>query len=634
MHTTAQLSHDNVALRAAALSFTTKKAPNHPSSASTHPQKRAPTGSASTSPLSPLRRSNPPLWPHPRSASKEQRTVAQGSHRTPQTSPTHLRSASALTASQVAFTRSSILGQSTMEKELPSVKLRTRLFQDDTALAREDATVLPPSMHKATPEHSRPASPEKGHVDSSSIDGISALKNMFEDKGVKKSMSPALNPDHPLERRNRSNVSLTAAVLATQLSPQHSSSASRHGSPERVVSSSRSSPKHRRFHSENNVPQLVPPEQEHPHLQIGASYIRPRSSRESIVSGESSTDTTRSSALTAATLAQAASPARSPEKSPSRPAPVKAYKSHQPPQPPAPRRTKAYLPDAPHGTSYEGSATTNTKPLPPMQPRRSAVPLSSSTTSLPLFQRPSPSPPPLPERATRESSPAKHAALLSATPALSRKASITSIKTVRTGDSIPALAASLAPSRANTPGPRKQRTPAPAPPPPRRRRSLPLPPKPLLKETLRKPRKDPRSPSPKPPRTALAKHNHHAEALRHQWRWHITERERKRYEGLWAANRGLLQLPHQRNYVLNVVVRDIWRRSRLDPRTLGDIWDLVDRGQKGALSREEFCVGAWLIDQALKGKKVPTKVEESVWESVRVIVLPHSVPMQRGRRRR
>jgi len=61
---------------------------------------------------------------------------------------------------------------------------------------------------------------------------------------------------------------------------------------------------------------------------------------------------------------------------------------------------------------------------------------------------------------------------------------------------------------------------------------------------------------------------------------------------------------------------------------------LVDRGQKGALSREEFCVGAWLIDQALKGKKVPTKVEESVWESVRVIVLPHDVPMQRGRRRR
>jgi len=49
------------------------------------------------------------------------------------------------------------------------------------------------------------------------------------------------------------------------------------------------------------------------------------------------------------------------------------------------------------------------------------------------------------------------------------------------------------------------------------------------------------------------------------------------------------------------------------------VWELVDRSKVGALDREEFVVGMWLIDQRLKGRKLPVKVSGSVWNSVRGI---------------
>jgi hypothetical protein len=62
-------------------------------------------------------------------------------------------------------------------------------------------------------------------------------------------------------------------------------------------------------------------------------------------------------------------------------------------------------------------------------------------------------------------------------------------------------------------------------------------------------------------------------------------------------------------------VREIWRRSRLPEDELSEVWAVVDRDQKGFLTRQEFVVGMWLIDQRLKGRKIPTKVMESVWGS-------------------
>jgi hypothetical protein len=120
------------------------------------------------------------------------------------------------------------------------------------------------------------------------------------------------------------------------------------------------------------------------------------------------------------------------------------------------------------------------------------------------------------------------------------------------------------------------------------------------------------------------KHAHH-EGSRKKWREEVTPRERKRYEAVWASNRGLfLDLPNSpldamngdpSEYVLNTVVREIWKRSRLPADELAEVWDLVDRKGRGVLGRAEFVVGMWLIDQRLRGRKIPAKVSDSVWGS-------------------
>ena len=122
--------------------------------------------------------------------------------------------------------------------------------------------------------------------------------------------------------------------------------------------------------------------------------------------------------------------------------------------------------------------------------------------------------------------------------------------------------------------------------------------------------------------------NKHHEGQRKRWRDQITERERKRYEGVWAANKGLL-LPAAKEPtpytidedpsqdVLSLVVRDIWMRSRLPLHVLEEVWALVDGREIGRLTRVEFVVGLWLVDQRLKGRKLPTKVSDSVWQSAR-----------------
>jgi hypothetical protein len=121
----------------------------------------------------------------------------------------------------------------------------------------------------------------------------------------------------------------------------------------------------------------------------------------------------------------------------------------------------------------------------------------------------------------------------------------------------------------------------------------------------------------------VRKHPHkHHEGDRKRWRSEITEQERKRYEGVWASNKGHLIPPSmgdQSDKVLNLVVREIWGRSRLPAAALEQVWDLVDRRHIGLLDRQEFVVGMWLIDQQLKGHKLPVQVPDSVWDSVRHI---------------
>ena len=130
----------------------------------------------------------------------------------------------------------------------------------------------------------------------------------------------------------------------------------------------------------------------------------------------------------------------------------------------------------------------------------------------------------------------------------------------------------------------------------------------------------------------IRKHQHkHHEGDRKRWRDRVTEKERRRYEGVWAANRGLFTFwdfrttefedssrpPTEMDAVLNVVVRDIWERSRLPAGELEEVWDLVAGEKANTLRRDEFVVGLWLLDQRLKGRKLPMRVSPSVWSSVR-----------------
>jgi hypothetical protein len=118
----------------------------------------------------------------------------------------------------------------------------------------------------------------------------------------------------------------------------------------------------------------------------------------------------------------------------------------------------------------------------------------------------------------------------------------------------------------------------------------------------------------------MKKHpNKHHEGDRKRWRDEITERERKRYEAVWASNKGLHTAQGLESNVCNLVVRDIFSRSRLHPDVLEEVYSLIDRKQNGGLERDEFVVGLWLIDQRLKGRKLPIRVSDSVWKSVGVL---------------
>ncbi|KAG9613624.1 hypothetical protein KCU77_g1112, partial [Aureobasidium melanogenum] len=173
-------------------------------------------------------------------------------------------------------------------------------------------------------------------------------------------------------------------------------------------------------------------------------------------------------------------------------------------------------------------------------------------------------------------------------------------------------------------------------------------PKKGMRHTMRKPTSDSESDQDEDPyykhkkKRWVKKHpNKHHEGDRKRWRDSVTQTERKRYEGLWAANRGLhveytaseltVLAAHPESkesdrirldvgdQIADIVARDIWSRSRLPPHELELIWDLVDNQKCGRLHRDEFVVGLWLIDQRLKGRKIPVKVTESVWNSVRLL---------------
>ncbi|KAJ5747452.1 uncharacterized protein N7511_009148 [Penicillium nucicola] len=284
-------------------------------------------------------------------------------------------------------------------------------------------------------------------------------------------------------------------------------------------------------------------------------------------------------------------------------------------------------------------------PIPSVGPRHSSVPPKEANPRLPPRLPPS--------RGSVRSHAAPPTPLRPSTPGaistsgLSYNSSTSSLRNESSGMSEEALsnaivASSLASSRASP----AIKVPPPLPPQRRRARSIlhlahsprsdlsrtPSPPK-GMPQTLRGMPKNSEGDHRKH-RNPLNKHPHkHHEGDRKRWRREVTEKERKRYEGVWASNKGLLipsikdQVPgpcgdgswppNSSDMVVNLVVREIWSRSRLPNRLLEQVWDLVDHQHMGLLVREEFVVGMWLIDQQLKGHKLPVKVPDSIWDSVR-----------------
>lgn len=123
--------------------------------------------------------------------------------------------------------------------------------------------------------------------------------------------------------------------------------------------------------------------------------------------------------------------------------------------------------------------------------------------------------------------------------------------------------------------------------------------------------------------------NKHHEATRERWQDKVDAAALKRYEGVWASNKGIyIQDPAATNEVAGIVVREIWSRSGLSMQKLAQIWVLVGGGGTGSvakgpghsqasLTKEEFVVGMYFIDMVLKGRNLPQVVGESVWDSVR-----------------
>jgi hypothetical protein len=72
----------------------------------------------------------------------------------------------------------------------------------------------------------------------------------------------------------------------------------------------------------------------------------------------------------------------------------------------------------------------------------------------------------------------------------------------------------------------------------------------------------------------------------------------------------------ENNLILNIVVRELWSRSRLPSDQLRQVWELVDGRKDGTLDKKSFIVGMWYVDQCLYGRKLPKNVDENVWNSV------------------
>ncbi len=154
---------------------------------------------------------------------------------------------------------------------------------------------------------------------------------------------------------------------------------------------------------------------------------------------------------------------------------------------------------------------------------------------------------------------------------------------------------------------------------------------------------------------------------RKPWKHHkassyVTEEEKESYDIVWKANKNAYLKEYEKlretrqtgedrcipdfskylpkDRIVGIVVREIWRRSRLSDEMLAQIWNLIMAHRSkvltarfepgiaesdasdasifddGTLTETEFLVGMWMVDQCLYGRKLPKEIEPSVWDSV------------------
>ncbi|KAF9208268.1 hypothetical protein BGZ49_009320 [Haplosporangium sp. Z 27] len=84
---------------------------------------------------------------------------------------------------------------------------------------------------------------------------------------------------------------------------------------------------------------------------------------------------------------------------------------------------------------------------------------------------------------------------------------------------------------------------------------------------------------------------------------------RKRYEMLFQSLTA-------EDYIEGAKVHAIYVRSRLDSKTLAQIWDMVDVDNSGRLNRAQFCMGLYLIDERLASGLIPLEVSDELWSLI------------------
>ncbi|KAF8469209.1 hypothetical protein BDZ91DRAFT_721915 [Kalaharituber pfeilii] len=537
---------------------------------------------------------------------------------------------------------------------------KRRLFNDtDGANATSGLSPATTLSSKASARrHSRsnsgPATPDKKplrDVDVSSIEDTSSLVSLFEAKGgrgagggdtsslssasvlastslrtpsrpVKPSTSPSLAifAPQPL-RAGLENQSMTAAKLASQLSPPTSRAPSVLNSPTHTG-------------SKGDADGVGPGLDIIPTIALHEAHPSLHTKRSDVTSTSTQSRSTKTNDTP-----------RRPSSQPSQKQP--------PPQPPPPRRGNLK-----HAQSEKAEASGTDSEHEIFVDAPEQFPASSSASSAPRLLMRRGSVPAIPMSQKPDPLPTQGFLSISSNHPISSNLTGSS-----TAHSHAVLASSIASTRDPTPIPpaqpiivfpgQKKKVPPP-PPPLRRRRSAPSigPSSGGIRATMRPSDKKKTSPHRHPygihddtgkkassaHHRMLKNHKHkHAAGSHPRWKSEsvVGEKERKRYEGVWAANRGYLMhtmqiLPRDRGNEAEeklgeimraamhpLVVRDIWSRSRLNTDHLSEIWRLVDREAKGWLDRDEFVVGMWLVDRCLQGRKLPVKVVDGVWGSVR-----------------